>query len=470
MIAVLNRTTTETPSSGSSALARIGSVVFWLAVWQGVSMLVGSSFILAGPLDTAAALARLVPTGSFWSHVAFSAMHIVAGAVLGYLAASACALAAHRLHAVRLLLRPAMAAIKGTPIACIVVILLIWIGSRNASTAAVFLMVLPAIYFPMLGALDSVDPRMRELADVFGMRGARRALAVVWPHVLPYLRAVSETALSMSWKAGVAAELIGTPTGSIGERIYQAKLLLETADLFAWTVTVIAIAWLLERVALMLLDATWPATGSLAVRLARSRRSLTTSPAASERAAILSTSELVVGHDDLAAAGPFTFTVRGGETLVLMGPSGAGKTTLLSTIARQCEPRSGVVQLAAETNLSAVFQDARLIDQLSCLDNILLVAPGSDACALLAELGLAEVAGRPADMLSGGQRRRLELARALAAPAQLTLLDEPFTGLDEGARDLALTFLDRHRGDRAIVLSTHDPRDAERLGARILRI
>lgn len=469
-MAVLNRTTTEAPSSGSSALARIGSVVFWLAVWQGVSMLVGSSFILAGPLDTAAALACLVPTGSFWSHVAFSAMHIVAGAVLGYLAASACALAAHRLHAVRLLLRPAMAAIKGTPIACIVVILLIWIGSRNASTAAVFLMVLPAIYFPMLGALDSVDPRMRELADVFGMRGARRALAVVWPHVLPYLRAASETALSMSWKAGVAAELIGTPTGSIGERIYQAKLLLETADLFAWTVTVIAVAWLLERVALMLLDATWPAAGSLAVRLARSRRSLTTSPAASERAAILSTSELVVGHDDLAAAGPFTFTVRGGETLVLMGPSGAGKTTLLSTIARQCVPRSGVVQLAAETNLSAVFQDARLIDQLSCLDNILLVAPGSDACALLAELGLAEVAGRPADMLSGGQRRRLELARALAAPAQLTLLDEPFTGLDEGARDLALTFLDRHRGDRAIVLSTHDPRDAERLGARILRI
>ena len=433
-------------------------------------MLVGSSFILAGPLDTAAALARLVPTGSFWSHVAFSAMHIVAGAVLGYLAASACALAAHRLHAVRLLLRPAMAAIKGTPIACIVVILLIWIGSRNASTAAVFLMVLPAIYFPMLGALDSVDPRMRELADVFGMRGARRALAVVWPHVRPDLRAASETALSMSWKAGVAAELIGTPTGSIGERIYQAKLLLETADLFAWTVTVIAVAWLLERVALMLLDATWPAAGSLAVRLARSRRSLTASPAASERAAILSTSELVVGHDDLAAAGPFTFTVRGGETLVLMGPSGAGKTTLLSTIARQCEPRSGVVQLAAETNLSAVFQDARLIDQLSCLDNILLVAPGSDACALLAELGLAEVAGRPADMLSGGQRRRLELARALAAPAQLTLLDEPFTGLDEGARDLALTFLDRHRGDRAIVLSTHNPRDAERLGARILRI
>lgn len=469
-MAVLNRTTTEAPSSGSSALARIGSVVFWLAVWQGASMLVGSSFILAGPLDTAAALARLVPTGSFWSHVAFSATHIVAGTALGYLAAGACTLAAHRLPALRLLLRPAMAAVKSTPIACIVVILLIWLGSRNASTAAVFLMVLPAIYFPMLRALDSVDPRMRELADVFGMRGARRALAVIWPHVLPYLRAASETALSMSWKAGVAAELIGTPMGSIGERIYQAKLLLETADLFAWTVTVIAVAWLLERVALMLLDATWPAAGSLAVRLARSRRGSATSPAGDEHAAILSASELVVGHDGLAAAGPFTFTVRGGEALVLMGPSGAGKTTLLSTIARQCEPRSGMVQLAAETNLSVVFQDARLIDQLSCLDNMLLVAPGSDARALLAELGLAEVAGRPAGTLSGGQRRRLELARALAAPTQLTLLDEPFTGLDEGARDLALTFLDHHRGDRAIVLSTHDPRDAERLGARILRI
>ena len=307
-------------------------------------------------------------------------------------------------------------------------------------------------------------------AEVIGLRGVRGALAVIWPHVLPYLRAASETALSMSWKAGVAAELIGTPMGSIGERIYQAKLLLETADLFAWTVTVIAVAWLLERVALMLLDATGPAAGSLAVRLARCRRGAGPARAGEAHAAILSASELVVGHDGLATAGPFTFTVRGGEALVLMGPSGAGKTTLLSTIARQCEPRSGMVQLAAETNLSVVFQDARLIDQLSCLDNMLLVAPGSDARALLAELGLAEVAGRPAGTLSGGQRRRLELARALAAPTQLTLLDEPFTGLDEGARDLALTFLDHHRGDRAIVLSTHDPRDAERLGARILRI
>ncbi len=469
-MAVLNRTTIETPSSGSSALARIGSVAFWLAVWQGASMLVGSSFILAGPLDTAAALARLVPTGSFWSHVAFSAMHIVAGTALGYLAASACALAAHRLPAVRLLLRPAMAAIKGTPIACIVVILLIWLGSRNASTAAVFLMVLPAIYFPVLSALGSVDPRMSELADVFGMRGARRSLAVIWPHVLPYLRAASETALTMSWKAGVAAELIGTPMGSIGERIYQAKLLLETADLFAWTVTVIAVAWLLERVALMLLDATWPAAGVLAVRLAPKARVRGASLRGDGTAAVLTASGLEVGRDGSAVAGPFTFAVRAGEALALMGASGAGKTTLLATIAQQCEPSCGSIQLATESAMSAVFQDTRLIDRLNCLDNIRLVAPDSDARALLSELGLAEVADRPAETLSGGQRRRVELARALAAPARITLLDEPFTGLDESSRDLALSFLERHRGDRAIVLATHDQRDAERLGARILRV
>lgn len=461
---------TASRAPAPSLAARAGAVAFWLAAWQVASMLVGSPFILAGPLETAAALARLLPTAPFWAHVARSAAHIVAGAGLGYLAAGALALAAYRLPGVRLLLRPAMAAIKGTPVACVVVILLIWLGAQNASFAVVFLMVLPGIYFPLLGALDTLDPRMSELSDVFGIRGARRALAVTWPHVLPFLRAASETVLSMSWKAGVAAELIGTPTGTIGERIYQAKLLLETADLFAWTVTVVAVAWALERIALAALNATWPAAGRLAAHLPLrgDAARLRTDPEGD--GAVVRAAGLAVGRDGDVVAGPFSFELRRGGALVLMGASGAGKTTLLSTVASRCAPAGGKLDVAEGAVLSAVFQESRLVEDLSCIDNILLVAPGAPARSLLGELGLDKAADQPAGALSGGQRRRLELARALAAQADLTLIDEPFSGLDEASRELALAFLDRHRSGRAIILATHDPRDAERLGARVLRV
>lgn len=138
-----------------------------------------------------------------------------------------------------------------------------------------------------------------------------------------------------------------------------------------------------------------------------------------------------------------------------MGASGAGKSTLLALAAGECAP------------CSMVFQDARLVVSASALDNVLVCADAhvdaSSAAALLRLLvpGV-DVDARMAE-LSGGQRRRVEIARALLCPGGAVILDEPFTGLDAAARDATTKVVLDLLDGRTLLLATHDIADAQAL-------
>lgn len=457
---------------GVRALTRCAPVAFWLVVWQVVSMLDSSGILLCGPLDALLALCRLSSTQTFWSSIWFSTLRIVAGVLLGYIIAGVLAAASWHTSTVRILLQPALLAIKSTPVACVVVILLIWTGAANASVITVLLLVVPAIYFALCAGLDNMDASRRELFEVFGMRGQRRFFALIWPAVLPYLEAASSTVLGMSWKAGIAAELIGVPTGSIGERIYQAKLLLETPDLFAWTFCVICLSWLFEHGAMALLRGTWPRVARFALKTPRSGAAEARGDCGACKARLCAQG-LLIGYGDKPLCESLSFSLGPSSCLCLQAPSGAGKTTLLHTVAQLQRPLGGTIENTARRR-SMVFQDTRLVEDLDALDNILLFASPdlvrdevrSLACELLPE----DVLSRPVRELSGGQRRRVELTRAFAVPGELVLLDEPFGGLDAQAHSCALAFVKRHGAERIVVFATHDANDAQVLGAQILKL
>ena len=456
-------------------LESIGAVAFWIVVWQIVSMTVESVYILAGPWDTLLALVRLVPTLEFWQKIGFSTVRIVGGAALSYAVAIALAAAAHAFPAVRTLLKPALSAIKGTPVACVTVLLLIWFGSRNVSTIAVFLMALPVIYFPVLTGLDELDPDQRELFRLHGADRRRYLWGYIWPGLLPYLTSASETALGMSWKAGVAAELIGTPLGSIGERIYQAKLLLKTAELFAWTIVVVLLSWTIEKLVLACLRASWPAAGRRAARHgSKARRESAWDGPATDDGAVVDARGLEVGYGGEAVCPAVSFSLAPGGRLFLHGPSGAGKTTIMETIAGAVEPVSGRESLKRRDGLqlSAVFQGTRLVDDLTAVENVLLFTGESETevRARLLELLPKEALDAPVGELSGGQRRRVELVRALSCPSNLVLLDEPFTGLDDASHARALAYIETHLDGRALIIASHDLEDAQALGAEVLEL
>ena len=158
-------------------------------------------------------------------------------------------------------------------------------------------------------------------------------------------------------------------------------------------------------------------------------------------------------------------TVEG--PVVLWAPSGWGKTTLLRILMGLDTPTAGRVQGVGRA--AAVFQEDRLCPQLTALQNVTLVLPGSEKQYKgqievdFQQLGMDTAAlTLPAARLSGGQKRRTALLRALWAPSDTLLLDEPFTGMDPDTLAAAAALLRTRCGTKPVLLATHD-REAIRL-------
>ncbi len=434
------------------AVAAAGAVAaFWLAVWVFAAALVAQPLILPGPGAVVVALLRLVCDAATWAILAGSGARILGGLALAAVCGGVLAGASVRSRTFARLVAPALSFVKATPVACVVVLLLIWLGSARVSIAAVFLMALPGVYFSLVEGLTQADKPLEQMFRLHGVRGWRLFCAHTWREVLPFVLSCARAVIGMSWKAGVAAELIGMAVGTVGERIYQAKLLIETADLLAWTVLVVMASWACERVLVWLLRASGPAAWRAAV--------LSHGRGLRGRAGAADVAELALAVGDRAPWAPaldgLVLNVPAGGRICVMGTSGVGKSTLLALAAGECAP------------CSMVFQDVRLVEGASALDNVLVCADArvdaSSAAALLRLLvpGV-DVHARVAE-LSGGQRRRVEIARALLCPGGAVILDEPFTGLDTAARDAcAEVVLDLLVG-RMLLLATHDAVDAQAL-------
>lgn len=164
----------------------------------------------------------------------------------------------------------------------------------------------------------------------------------------------------------------------------------------------------------------------------------------------------------------FSTVLKKGEAVILWGPSGCGKTTLLRLLQGLKKPKSGIVEGAGRWACGTVFQEDRLCEQLSALQNLRPVCPQlSYVRQHLQELGLSdEDTAKPVSQLSGGQRRRVALARAVLFPSDFLLLDEPFKGLDEATRQAAMQYVRRHQEGRGLILVTHDKTEAVLLGER----
>lgn len=227
--------------------------LFWIAVWQAANLLIHNNIIFVGPLDMIKALAEQVTDSSFWSTILNSFAKISLGFLGAFVLSILLGCLAYIRPLVKELLSPVMLLVKSVPVASFVILALIWIGSRNLVIFSSFLVVVPMIYESTLSGLEHTDRKLLEMARVFRMPLWKKIRYIYVPALHPYLVSGCRTALGMSWKSGVAAEVIGIPEGSIGEQLYYSKLYLDTAGLFAWTFVIIIVSALFERFFLYLL-------------------------------------------------------------------------------------------------------------------------------------------------------------------------------------------------------------------------
>ncbi len=243
-----NLTDTKNSKFANGAVLRvIGAAVFWVVVWYIAALMTDNPVLMPSPFDTASALVKICTEEVFVRSVLLTLMRVLTGFICGAVLGCVCGFSSYFSRTVRTILSPLLGMVRATPVASFILLAFVWFAAGVIPMVISALMVFPVVYDQVLAALDRADKSLFEVTAVFGWSFGRRMRQFYFPSVRGPLSASLITGFGLSWKAGVAAEVLCTPAFSIGRNLYQSKLYLETSELFAWTAVVVLLSILLEK-------------------------------------------------------------------------------------------------------------------------------------------------------------------------------------------------------------------------------
>lgn len=235
-------------------IKKVSIVLFWLLIWQLVSATVSNNILIVGPVDTLIALFNISGTSSFWISIFNTLIRTIGGFLAASLISIFIAFFAYYFNIIKELLDPFINLIKAVPVASYVILVLIWLrGSNMLSFVIAFLVVFPVSYISILNGLMSTDKKLLEVAKIFHISFLKKLKYIYIPTIKPFLLSSFETTIGMSFKSGIAAELIGQPQNTIGFYLYQSKVFLDTSELFAWTFVIVILSYGFEKLCTLLI-------------------------------------------------------------------------------------------------------------------------------------------------------------------------------------------------------------------------
>lgn len=444
---------------------RTAIILFWLIVWQIVAALIKNPILMEGPIGVGKRLFEDIKTPSFYQTVGASLLRIMGGMLTGVLLAVIFAILSWKKSFVEELLKPVVQFLKAAPITCFVVLLLIWVGSEKLTYYVALIVSFPPVYFNFLEGMKQFDGKLLEVAKVYHMPFLNRLYYVYMPEIKPYFFSALTLAVGMAFKAGVAAEIIGTPDYSMGERIYMSKIYLDTAGVMSWMLTVILVAFLCEKVLMQLMTFIFDRRPSCVEKKRIGKWELKPNDIGLKVCSFSYGEEMVVSGINLE--------FRAGEISAVTGLSGIGKTTLLKGLWGLVKPVEGEIT-GIQGVRAGVFQENRLFESFTAVENVFLtgncIYDKTEVEAALKELFPNESLKKTVREYSGGMKRRVEIARALLSDSNILLLDEPFAGLDEDTKGKTIEFIKKYQNGRTIIFTTHSLCDIEKLKATEYRL
>ena len=218
----------------------------WLGVWQLAAAAVGRELLLPGPLAVGRALLALAGTADLWLSALATLARVFLGLAWGTAAGTALAFLTHFSPWADRILSPAVRVVRATPVVSFILLVYLWVARSAIPWVIAGLMVLPVVWGSLTAGLGSLDRKLLEMAHAYRFSRLKTLRLVYLPALRPHFSAGVLTAFGLAWKSGVAAEVLCPPNRAIGSRIQQAKLALETPELFAWTLVIVALSLLLE--------------------------------------------------------------------------------------------------------------------------------------------------------------------------------------------------------------------------------
>ena len=228
--------------------------VFWLGVWQLAAFAVGKELLLPGPAAVGKSLLALAQTADFYLSAGATLGRVFLGLLWGGLAGGVLAFLTHFIPWADSLVSPAVRVVRATPVVSFILLVYLWVARAAIPWVIAGLMVLPVMWGSLTAGLDHMDEKLLELGRAYRFSPLKRLRLIYLPSLRSHFSAGLLTAFGLAWKSGVAAEVLCPPARAVGSRLQQAKLGLETADLFAWTLTIVALSLTLEWLLRMALE------------------------------------------------------------------------------------------------------------------------------------------------------------------------------------------------------------------------
>ena len=238
----------------SKIIKNVIAAVFWLLLWQIAALIVNNSILLSGPAETIGCLVKLCGEADFWNSVLRSYINIMTGILLGTFLGVLLGVLAYVYGIVDIFLSPLVSTVKAIPVASFIILILIWLGSENVSVFIACLVVFPIVFTGIKNGLGTADKKLLEMAYVYRMPRLNKLKFIYFPSLIPFVISAMSLAIPMGFKSGVAAEVIGQPLLSMGNGMYRAKIYLDTGDLFAWTLVVVFVSFVTEKIILFILS------------------------------------------------------------------------------------------------------------------------------------------------------------------------------------------------------------------------
>lgn len=222
--------------------------VLWLFIWELCSLFVNQELFLPSPLNVFIKLMQLLKEPIFWKSVFFTMLRVIISLLLSIALGIFMGILSGFFKIFREFLSPFITAMKSTPVISIIIIALIWFKSSNVAIFTSILICFPIIYTNVLSGISSLDKKYIDLMNLYNVKWIYRIKNVYIPFIKTYIYSSILMCIGIGWKVVVASEVLSTPIYSIGTNLLNCKNMLETEELFAWTIVIVIFSLIFEKI------------------------------------------------------------------------------------------------------------------------------------------------------------------------------------------------------------------------------
>lgn len=445
------------------------SIIILLFGWQLIAWKIDYPAIFPSLPKLLTNVFQLFSSSEFYEAIIYTILRGLSGFILSIVIALFCSLLATFSFFWKDLLHPFVVIIRSVPVVSFVLIALIWLSPPYLPVFIAILTTFPVLYQNMLDGFVSTDYKLIEMAKVFEKKPFTIFVTLYLPSAKSLIFSGISTSMGFGWRAVIIGEVLAQPLHGIGTQMKQAQSYIEVSELIAWTFIAVLISYFFEFIIKYLSKIHYIHYSKTKIKTGNNFI-----PETAE-IKIVTLINLTKTFNNNTIINGLTTTIKNTKINLLNQISGKGKSTLLKIISGLDSNYSGNLKIKNLSSISYAFQDKRLIPWMTAEENIRYGLRNKNnetdlTDYLLLMTGLNRDRNKYPNELSGGQQNRVNLARSLNSHADILLLDEPLTGIDEKLKINMIELIENYIAEHhpIVVWATHENLELKKFEIEIL--